>query len=263
MTQRRSRSPHAWRHESARGGPDGAHQPGVVASREDGDSISLGVNTGTLVRRSGADQGTWQRSGWGMAAAVGGCLSVDPSCPSDAWSCTESRHARIRRAACPNRGCLFTRSEILPAPDRRPVRSRCPRDHEIAVQRRAARHHPGQGALHGAAADPGPRPHAATRPAGPPRRSVGGAVPPPARPAPCGHDQFLRVRRPLTVRPAGVGTQRPQNGPQVLALASHGHHPDRDAWPARGIDSAVGSHAPAGWVEAAAARTLGSCAARL
>ena len=34
--------------------------------------ISLGVNTGTLIRGCAACQGTWRRSGWGMAVVVGG-----------------------------------------------------------------------------------------------------------------------------------------------------------------------------------------------
>ena len=34
--------------------------------------ISLGVNTGTPIRGSAACQGTWRRSGWGMAVVVGG-----------------------------------------------------------------------------------------------------------------------------------------------------------------------------------------------
>ena len=81
--------------------------------REDGH-ISLGVNTGTLFRRSAACQSAWRPFGRGMAAVVEGRLSVDPSCPGDARSRTGSRHARTGAAACPNRGCLFTRSERPP-----------------------------------------------------------------------------------------------------------------------------------------------------
>ena len=43
----------------------------MCAARE-GGHISLGVNTGMLIRGSAACQGTWRRSGRGMAAVIGG-----------------------------------------------------------------------------------------------------------------------------------------------------------------------------------------------
>ncbi len=183
----------------------------MCAARE-GGHISLGVNTGTPIRGSAAYQGTWRRSGRGMATVVGGPFVRGSLLPRPRLIPHGGPARSKPGAACPTGGCLFTRSEILPDPGGRRVRSRCPRDHDIAVRRPPTPSEPADAvrrrvrglAGHGA----GPR-----APFGPVSRDTGlpGFLHPLARPGPGGnvrHDGWAHGRSPRTMA-TGVKSRSP------------------------------------------------------